>query len=373
MPVSGAAYLDRPREAIYFIFPNLLIRHPGKYTICFTLFEETKHLEDQDETATEPGLFSNAVTPTTSDAGRESFHNRLEIKSNQFTVFSAKNFPGIAESTRVSKTLAEQGCRVRIRRDVRMKRMEGRDYDSEDDVDGSLYPIQPSSPQLGVQDERFRHKSTGSSKQEEVAFWGGRENLNVRQLPQLQPIASYKPGPAPTPPPMPVAMIWSPRENPRSLDISKEILKNHRANLDPTVVYPAVIEKENTQLPEVSGQSVSEVSRALSHSEAASARNKNVSANKSVEKERRKMFDDATSKESVNELSLPVMDHEPLVQEHDQGYRQTTQETLAQLQQKNHLKWESIKDSVKTLYMTKGKSLREMMFEIETQYDFRAS
>jgi hypothetical protein len=371
MPVSGPAYLDRPNPAIFFVFPDLSIRYEGKYKICFTLFEEPKRLEDQDENATEPGLFSNAVTPTSSDAGRESFHSRLEIKSNQFTVFSAKKFPGIAESTRVSRALAEQGCRVRIRRDVRMKRMEGRDYDSGDDFNGSFYPMQFSSPQLGVQDERFCHTSTGSSKKEEMAFLGGDEDLTVRQLPQLQPIVSYKPGLAPTPPPMPMANDWSPRKVPRSLDISRVILKDPRADLNPTVVYPAVVEKENSQLPDVSNPSIVEVSSALSHFEADSARNKGVSANNSMEKEKRIIFDDAASKESFHERSLPIMEVESLGQEHDQSQSQTTLETLGQPHQET-LKWESIKDVVNRIYMTEGKTLDETRFELELQYGFRA-
>lgn len=300
MLVSGAAYLDRPSEAIYFIFPDLSIRYEGKYTICFTLFEETKRLEDQDENATEPSLLSNAVTPTNSDAGRESFHSRLQIKSNQFTVFRAKKYPGIAKSTRVSKTPAEQGCRVRIRRDVRMKRMEGRNYDIADDVDDSLYPMQPSSAQLGVQDERFRHTPAGSSKQKEMAFLDGVENLNVRQLPQIQPIASYKPGPAPTPPPMPMAIdwtIWSPRENSRSLEISKEILNDHSTDLNPSVIYPAVIEKENTELPDVSSPSVLEVSRALSSQ-------KNLLELESIKDVVKKIYMTKTLRETMFEIEV---------------------------------------------------------------------
>ena len=47
-----------------------------------------------------------------------SFDWRMEVKSDLFTVYSAKKFPGLAESTNLSRTVAEQGCRVRIRRDV---------------------------------------------------------------------------------------------------------------------------------------------------------------------------------------------------------------------------------------------------------------
>jgi hypothetical protein len=58
------------------------------------------------------------------------------VKSQEFIVYSAKKFPGLAESTQLSRVVAEQGCRVRIRRDVRMRRRDGKgtgDYDNAED------------------------------------------------------------------------------------------------------------------------------------------------------------------------------------------------------------------------------------------------
>ncbi len=67
---------------------------------------------------------------------------RLKVDSQPFTVFSAKKFPGLAESTSLSRIVAEQGCRVRIRRDVRMRRRDNKaparfddDDDEEDEED----------------------------------------------------------------------------------------------------------------------------------------------------------------------------------------------------------------------------------------------
>ncbi|CAK7209267.1 hypothetical protein SCUCBS95973_000381 [Sporothrix curviconia] len=116
MPVSGMAYLDRPKEAGYFLFPDLSVRHEGRYRLTFNLFEQTKEFADLDR---EMHDGSAAHTP-------ESFDWRMEVKSNDFMVFSAKKFPGLTESTALSRTVAEQGCRVRIRRDVRMRRREGK-------------------------------------------------------------------------------------------------------------------------------------------------------------------------------------------------------------------------------------------------------
>lgn len=128
VPVSGMAYLDRPKPAGYFIFPDLSVRHEGKYRLRFSLYEETK---DRDE----------MVQPAREGEPREFAAHRIEVKSKPFTVFSAKKFPGLAESTALSRIVAEQGCRVRIRRDVRMRRRSerpGRDGDSEIDETAQL-------------------------------------------------------------------------------------------------------------------------------------------------------------------------------------------------------------------------------------------
>jgi hypothetical protein len=134
--VAGAAYLDRPYEALYFIFPDLSVRHEGKYKLCFNLYETTKHLEDHD--ISEPGgdLFvvsehpSNPVYPT------EDCHWRMDIKSANFTVYSAKKYPGLAEGTVLTRTVAEQGCLMTRRRDVRMRRRKPRSMEDE----GGLSP-----------------------------------------------------------------------------------------------------------------------------------------------------------------------------------------------------------------------------------------
>lgn len=128
VPVSGMAYLDRPKPAGYFIFPDLSVRHEGKYRLRFSLYEECK---DPDEMS----------QPAHDGEPREFAAHRVEVKSRPFTVYSAKKFPGLAESTALSRIVAEQGCRVRIRRDVRMRRRSdrsGREGDSEIDETAQL-------------------------------------------------------------------------------------------------------------------------------------------------------------------------------------------------------------------------------------------
>lgn len=130
MPVSGMAYLDRPSLAGYFIFPDLSVRHEGRYRLSFNLYEETKEAKDTDaEPSNEPAKPS--IPGSTSP--NASFDWRVEVKSAEFVVYSAKKFPGLAESTHLSRVVAEQGCRVRIRRDVRMRRRDGKpngDYEA---------------------------------------------------------------------------------------------------------------------------------------------------------------------------------------------------------------------------------------------------
>ncbi|OBT42867.1 hypothetical protein VE00_07516 [Pseudogymnoascus sp. WSF 3629] len=166
MPVSGMAYLDRPTEAGYFIFPDLSVRHEGKYRLSFNLYEETKEDKDKDgESATDarPTIKQNPDEPT------DSFDWRLEIKSEAFTVFSAKKFPGLAESTSLSRTVAEQGCRVRIRRDVRMRRREGKaadEYDERADNNGYRGSTRSATPAEPYSRQRSLSNSNGEIKPE---------------------------------------------------------------------------------------------------------------------------------------------------------------------------------------------------------------
>ena len=120
VPVAGIAYLDRPSQAGYFIFPDLSVRHEGRYRLTFHLYEETKDPKDADR---DPPMPDTTVQPLKPGASTpDAFNFRLLVNSVPFTVYSAKKFPGLATSTSLSRIIAEQGCRVRIRRDVRMRR-----------------------------------------------------------------------------------------------------------------------------------------------------------------------------------------------------------------------------------------------------------
>lgn len=134
MPVAGMAYLDRPQPGGYFIFPDLSVRHEGKFRLSFNLYEELKEAKDEDAEPARPKTETKDVKPPQGSGTAPKNHAawRLEVKSIPFSVFSAKKFPGLAESTTLSRVVAEQGCRVRIRRDVRMRRRDNKSKDYED-------------------------------------------------------------------------------------------------------------------------------------------------------------------------------------------------------------------------------------------------
>ncbi|KAF7550570.1 hypothetical protein G7046_g7971 [Stylonectria norvegica] len=154
VPASGMAYLDRPTEAGYFIFPDLSVRHEGRYRLSFSLFETTKEEKDFD---LEP---ADGDLPPGVDW-------RMEIKTLPFSVFSAKKFPGLMESTQLSKTVADQGCRVRIRRDVRMRKRDGKSgFDRRDDD----YPRRTTATPAAEDPNGLRARSLSNSSEHRVSY-----------------------------------------------------------------------------------------------------------------------------------------------------------------------------------------------------------
>ncbi|KAF8936978.1 velvet factor-domain-containing protein [Dissophora ornata] len=89
----------------YFSFPDLSIRTEGVYTLKFSLmrFGNFDFLNSEDGHATT--LVAEEV-------------------SEPFTVFSAKKFPGMTESTELSKAFAKQGLKIPIRNDLRARKVD---------------------------------------------------------------------------------------------------------------------------------------------------------------------------------------------------------------------------------------------------------
>ncbi|KAF9772670.1 hypothetical protein IL306_009626 [Fusarium sp. DS 682] len=190
VPASGMAYLDRPTEAGYFIFPDLSVRHEGLYKLTFSLFETTKEERDYspepDDGDLPPGV-----------------DYRMEIKTEPFSVYSAKKFPGLMESTQLSKTVADQGCRVRIRRDVRMRKREskpgagnnsgGNGFERREEDFGRRRTITPASEDS----HGIRNRSHSNSSEHRTPYTdASRRPSMVDSYPPPPPPPSYEPAPS---------------------------------------------------------------------------------------------------------------------------------------------------------------------------------
>ena len=161
--VASAAYLEKPKRAAYFIFPDLSVRHEGWYRLVFSLFEGVKHELDADlgrpfDRFEKGSHLSQPVT-------HEGVFNRLEVRSRPFQVYSAKKFPGLAASTALSVLVADQGCRVRIRRDVRQrKRHQKADTDEGEDAPSSYQGTPHTAPYQLADHSRSASRNSLSSQ-----------------------------------------------------------------------------------------------------------------------------------------------------------------------------------------------------------------
>ncbi|KAJ3036862.1 hypothetical protein HDV00_002345 [Rhizophlyctis rosea] len=95
-------------RGLYFVFPDVSVRTSGQYRLKFRLFGVDCMLSSEPSTA------------------------KASVESEIFTVYSPKTFPGMSDSTDLSKCFARQGIRIHIRTDARNRRGSG-DRD-EDDV-----------------------------------------------------------------------------------------------------------------------------------------------------------------------------------------------------------------------------------------------
>ncbi|KAI6042328.1 velvet factor-domain-containing protein [Pisolithus marmoratus] len=85
---------NRNEDAGFFVFPDLSVRTEGSYRLKLSLFE----------------VAGNTVRHCKS------------IYSQPFYVYTAKKFPGMEESTPLSCSLADQGIKIRIRKDIRVRK-----------------------------------------------------------------------------------------------------------------------------------------------------------------------------------------------------------------------------------------------------------
>ncbi|KAH8553640.1 velvet factor-domain-containing protein [Umbelopsis sp. PMI_123] len=122
--IANAVQLENPQKTtgIYFVFPDLSVRSEGKYTLKFIFF---------DLAVGEPLTMSTKV--------------QAEVYTQPFTVYSAKKFPGMTESTELSKCFAKQGIKIPIRKEARFKRSTDKFYGA-----NALYSVNASPSKEGV-------------------------------------------------------------------------------------------------------------------------------------------------------------------------------------------------------------------------------
>ncbi|KAI8321210.1 hypothetical protein GQ54DRAFT_237303, partial [Martensiomyces pterosporus] len=81
---------------IFFVFPDLSIRKDGEYRLRFSFFD---------------------LRSETGDLIRTSSPIMARTFSDPFKVYSAKQFPGMIESTSLSKHFAKQGVKIPVRKE----------------------------------------------------------------------------------------------------------------------------------------------------------------------------------------------------------------------------------------------------------------
>jgi hypothetical protein len=104
---------EHGNEGCFFCFPDLSCRTHGRYRLRFVLM----HLEPSD-------LRPDGYTPILT-----------EVFSDVFTVFSAKEFPGMTTSTELTKALKRQGCAISVKKGNDKKDGAGSDGKEEEEED----------------------------------------------------------------------------------------------------------------------------------------------------------------------------------------------------------------------------------------------
>ncbi|KAF9088888.1 hypothetical protein BGX23_007031 [Mortierella sp. AD031] len=84
-------------QGVYFVFQDVSVRSEGVFTLKFSF-----------------------TLPPTPDGPPSAV--MATVFSEQFTIFSAKRFPGMTESTPLSKCFARQGIKIPIRKEPRVSR-----------------------------------------------------------------------------------------------------------------------------------------------------------------------------------------------------------------------------------------------------------
>ncbi|KAJ2558292.1 hypothetical protein EV175_000860, partial [Coemansia sp. RSA 1933] len=92
---------------IFFVFPDLSIRKDGEYRFRFSFFDLQRQVENSSSSGETTGELMRTSTPI-----------KARTFSEPFKVYSAKQFPGMIESTQLSKHFAKQGVKIPVRKET---------------------------------------------------------------------------------------------------------------------------------------------------------------------------------------------------------------------------------------------------------------
>ncbi|KAF2754822.1 hypothetical protein EJ05DRAFT_479234 [Pseudovirgaria hyperparasitica] len=98
---------NRDNESAFFVFADMSVRKQGRFRLLFSVFETKPH-----EGTT---IFVKNVV------------------SNTFKVVASKDYSGLEESTAMSRTFADQGVKLRLRKETRGSTSRKRERDDGDD------------------------------------------------------------------------------------------------------------------------------------------------------------------------------------------------------------------------------------------------
>lgn len=131
--LSASAFVltdDKGQEGIWFVMQDLSVRQEGIFRLKMS-FVDVGNASRRGADGSVP-ISSQTLDGRSSNGLRTTAPVLASCFSKPFQVFSAKKFPGVIESTELSKTFANQGIKIPIRQgDQSNKR--NRDSDSEDE------------------------------------------------------------------------------------------------------------------------------------------------------------------------------------------------------------------------------------------------
>lgn len=128
----------------FFVFSDLIVKKEGRYRIRFNLL----NLEDDKET------------------GGQNWYHICHTYCDPFVVHGSKTYPGMAESTFLTRSFSDQGVRLRLRKDSRQLAVKKRNVEASHRMcrPGAEDPDQPPDYYTSApSNKRIRNPSSGFS------------------------------------------------------------------------------------------------------------------------------------------------------------------------------------------------------------------